>query len=120
MVEDEDTIHLADRRQAMRNDQGRAVREQLLNTCLDQGFGLASTLEVASSRIRIAGLYASARVSDSNCFSPSERFAPRSNIGVSSPSARLSMRRSVPIILAACSKVSRVMRAITQGQIMLQ
>jgi hypothetical protein len=41
MVEDEDAIHLANRRQAMRNDQSRAVREQLLNTCLEQGLGLS-------------------------------------------------------------------------------
>jgi hypothetical protein len=41
VVEDENAVHLANRRQAVGNDQRRAVGEELFNTLLDQGFGLA-------------------------------------------------------------------------------
>ena len=40
-VGDKDTIHLANRRQTMGDDQSRAVREYLLNACLDQRLRLA-------------------------------------------------------------------------------
>jgi hypothetical protein len=40
-IEDEDTMHLANRRQTMGDDQSRAVREYLLNACLDQRLRLA-------------------------------------------------------------------------------
>jgi hypothetical protein len=89
VVEDEDAVHLANRRQAMGDDQRGALREQFLNALLDQGLG------VASPRIKISGLCASARISASNCFSPTERFAPRSKIRVSSPCGKVAMRRSL-------------------------
>jgi hypothetical protein len=41
VVEDHDTIHLADRRQTMGNDQGGTMGEQVLQAFLDQGFSLA-------------------------------------------------------------------------------
>jgi hypothetical protein len=40
-IEDDDTIHLANPRQTMGDDQSRAVREYLLNAHLDQRLRLA-------------------------------------------------------------------------------
>jgi hypothetical protein len=40
-IEDEEAIHLTNRRQTMGDDQSRAVREYLLNACLDQCLRLA-------------------------------------------------------------------------------
>jgi hypothetical protein len=41
VVEDHETIHLADRRQTMGNDQGGTMGEQVLQAFLDQSSGLA-------------------------------------------------------------------------------
>src|SRR5215470_8364107 len=63
----------------VRPTRSRCIASRILHS--DSG----STLEVASSRTRIAGLYTRARAMASSWRCPCERFAPRSPSGSSSP-----------------------------------
>ena len=67
-----------------------------------------STFDVASSRISISELERNARAMVISCFCPLDMFTPSSDMTVSYPSGRLSIKLSIRAALAAARTSSKV------------
>ena len=87
-MEHQDTIGVLNGRQPVRDGDRRAARHELGHRLPDQRSDSGSTLDVASSSTRIAGLYTSARAMAKSWRSPCEMFAARSTRRVPRPSGR--------------------------------
>ena len=84
VLEHDDQVGVADRREPVRDDERRAAREQLAQRALDALRSVPmSTADVASSRMRIRGSASSARANATSWRWPSERRVPRSPSSVS-------------------------------------
>jgi hypothetical protein len=75
-LHDEDDVGVADRREPVRDDEGRPVRAQRPIACCTSSSVRVSTDEVASSRMSSAGSERNARAMVMSCFSPAERLLP--------------------------------------------
>ena len=71
-------VGLFERRQAMGNRDRRSPADQVVERQLNSRSVVVSTLDVASSRIRIRGLINSARAIEIRCRSPPDKNCPRS------------------------------------------
>ena len=84
-VKHQNAIGVLNRAQAMRDHHRRAPFSSRSSASRIRSSVFVSTLEVASSRIRNFGSCASARAKLTSCRCPTERVAPRSVTGVSTP-----------------------------------
>ena len=96
-VHHEDTVGALDRREAMRDDDRGSAFHQPAQRLTHPDLRVVSTLDVASSRIRICGLCARARAKLISCFWPVEKPAPRSR--PASPTAPVIDRSSPQVDL---------------------
>ena len=85
LVEDEDAVGVADGRQQVRDDEGRAPFMTSSSALWSLRSVAASSALVASSRISTGGFFSRARAIDRRWRSPPESERPRSPIEVSSP-----------------------------------
>ena len=86
-VEDQDAVHVLDRRQPVGDHDGRPAGAGACRASRISSSVSVSTLDVASSRTRTAGSPASARANDSSCFCPTDSDAPRSPPACRAPRA---------------------------------
>jgi hypothetical protein len=78
VLEHDDQVGVADRREAVGDDERGPAREQPVQRLLDRRSVPMSTDDVASSRMRIRGSARSARANATSCRWPSESRVPRS------------------------------------------
>ena len=102
-VHDDDLVGALNRGEAVRDDERGAAFDQLVSASRTRISVSVSTLEVASSRIRILGLCASARAKEMSCFWPVESVLPRSCTGSLNPLGSVRMKSARFTSSAACS-----------------
>ena len=108
LVEHDDLVGVANRRQAMRDrDDGAAARKPL-ERGLNRPLGLRIERRGASSSTRIGGLRRIVRAIAMRCFSPPEKRYPRSPTTVSYPSGSPAMSSWICAARAASSISSSV------------
>ena len=76
--EHQDLVGVDNGREAVRDDQRRAVHATSARLAWISRSVLVSSAEVASSKIRICGAFSTTRAIATRCFSPPESFRPRS------------------------------------------